>query len=83
MLTLEFVARSPKEGMISASTGMDAAVTLVEDALVGGDVSKNTDKAIRKSLEDPQVGGHPLDDPAKPLATIIGLTLGAPEFQVK
>ena len=83
MLTLEFVARSPKEGMISASTGMDAAVTLVEDALIGGDVSKNTDKAIRKSLEDPQVGGHPLDDPVKPLATIIGLTLGAPEFQVR
>jgi hypothetical protein len=29
------------------------------------------------------VGGHLLDDPAKPLATIIGLTLGSPEFQLR
>lgn len=85
MLALGLLARSAKEEVVPVSTngGADAAITLVEDALIGGEVSKNTDKAIRKSLDDPQVGSHLLDDPAKPLATIIGLTLGAPEFQVR
>jgi uncharacterized protein (DUF1800 family) len=85
MLALGLLARSAKEEVIPVSTagGTGAAITLVEDALIGGDVSKNTDKAIRKSLDDPQIGSHLLDDPAKPLATIIGLTLGAPEFQVR
>jgi uncharacterized protein (DUF1800 family) len=85
MLALGLLARSAREEIVPVSTsgGADAAITLVEDALIGGEVSKNTDKAIRKSLDDPQVGSHLLDDPAKPLATIIGLTLGAPEFQVR
>jgi hypothetical protein len=79
------LARSPKEAIIPVNTsgGTDAAVSLVEAALIGGDVSKNTEKAIRKSLDDPSIGSHLLDDPAKPLATIIGLTLGAPEFQLR
>jgi uncharacterized protein (DUF1800 family) len=85
VLALGLLARSPKEEIVPVNTsgGTDAAVTLVEAALIGGDVSKNTDKAIRKSLDDPQIGSHLLDDPAKPLATIIGLTLGAPEFQMR
>ena len=52
-------------------------------ALIGGEVSAASDKAIRKSLDDPGVGNHLLDDPAKPLGTIIGLTLGSPEFQMR
>jgi len=85
VLALGLLARSPKEEIVPVNTagGTDAAVTLVEAALIGGDVSKNTDKAIRKSLDDPAVGSHLLEDPAKPLATIIGLTLGAPEFQMR
>lgn len=85
VLALGLLARSPKEEIVPVNTagGTDAAVTLVEAALIGGDVSKNTDQAIRKSLNDPQIGSHLLEDPAKPLATIIGLTLGAPEFQMR
>jgi hypothetical protein len=85
LLALGLLARSPKEAIIPVNTsgGTDAAVSLVEAALIGGDVSKNTEKAIRKSLDDPSIGSHLLDDPAKPLATIIGLTLGAPEFQLR
>jgi hypothetical protein len=85
LLALGLLARSPKEEIVPVNTsgGTDAAVSLVEAALIGGDVSKNTDKAIRKSLDDPAIGSHLLDDPAKPLATIIGLTLGAPEFQMR
>jgi uncharacterized protein (DUF1800 family) len=83
MLALGLLSRSPKEEVVPVKTsgGTDAAITLVESALIGGEISPNTDKAIRKSLEDPQISSHLLDDPAKPLATIIGLTLGAPEFQ--
>jgi uncharacterized protein (DUF1800 family) len=85
LLALGLLARSPKEEIVPVNTsgGTDAAVSLVEAALIGGDISKNTDKAIRKSLDDPAIGSHLLDDPAKPLATIIGLTLGAPEFQMR
>ncbi len=85
VLALGLLARAPKEEIVPVNTsgGTDAAVTLVEDALIGGEISKNTDKTIRKSLDDPQIGGNLLTDPSKPLAMIIGLTLGSPEFQVK
>ncbi|HXB22105.1 MAG TPA: DUF1800 domain-containing protein [Candidatus Solibacter sp.] len=85
VLALGLLARAPKEDVVPVNTngGTNAAVTLVEDALVGGTLSPNSDAAIRKSLEDPLVAGHLLDDPAKPLATIIGLTLGSPEFQLR
>jgi uncharacterized protein (DUF1800 family) len=85
VLALGLLARAPKEDIVPVNTsgGSDAAVTLVEDALIGGTLSKNTDAAIRKSLNDPLIGAHLLDDPAKPMATIIGLTLGSPEFQLR
>jgi len=85
VLALGLLARSPKEEVVHVNTagGTDAAVALVEDALIAGGLSRNSDQDIRKSLDDPQIGSHLLDDPAKPLATIIGLTLGSPEFQVR
>ncbi|HEY6270956.1 MAG TPA: DUF1800 domain-containing protein [Terriglobales bacterium] len=85
MLALGLLSRSPQEDIVPVNThgGAEAAVTLVEGALIGSDVSKNTDQAIRKSLADPNAGNHLLDDPSRPLATIIGLTLGSPEFQVR
>ena len=85
VLALGLLARAPKEEIVPVNTsgGTDAAVSLVEDALIGGDISRNTDNTIRKSLSDPQVGGNLLSDPAKPLAMIIGLTLGSPEFQLR
>ena len=85
VLALGLLARAPKEEIVPVNTGggTSAAITLVEDALIGGQVSANTDKTIRKALDDPQVGTHLLDDPSKPLATIIGLALGSPEFQLR
>jgi len=85
VLALGLLTRAPKEEIapINNSGGVDAAVTLVEAALIGGDISRNTDKTIRKSLDDPQVGANLLSDPAKPLAVIIGLTLGSPDFQLR
>jgi uncharacterized protein (DUF1800 family) len=85
VLALGLLARAPKEAIVPVNTsgGTDAAVSLVEDALIAGDLSKNTDKTIRKALDDPQLGSQLLDNPSKPLATIIGLTLGSPEFQLR
>ena len=85
VLALGLLARAPKEEIVPVNTsgGTSAAVTLVEDALIGGEISKTTDATIRKSLDDPQVGGNLLTDPSKPLALIIGLTLGSPEFQLR
>jgi len=85
VLALGLLARSPKEEIVPVNTsgGTDAAIRLVQDALIGGELSSNTDAAIRKSMNDAGMATHILDDPAKPLATIIGLTLGSPEFQLR
>ena len=83
VLALGVLVRGPKEEIVNTNGGVDAAVMLVEDALIGGEISKNTDNTIRKSLNDPDVGNNLLSDPAKPLAMIIGLTLGSPEFQMR
>src|SRR6266700_552756 len=85
VLALGLMARSPKEEIVpvNTSSGTDAAIRLVEDASIGGQLSSNTDAAIRKNMNDAGMTTHILDDPAKPLATIIGLTLGSPEFQLR
>jgi uncharacterized protein (DUF1800 family) len=85
VLALGLLARAPKEEIVPVNTngGTDAAITLVEDALIGGAISQNTDSTIRKSLSAPEVGNNLLSDPARPLAIIIGLTLGSPEFQLR
>jgi uncharacterized protein (DUF1800 family) len=66
---------------ISTSSGLDRAISLVEDALVGGEVSQQTEAALEKQLNDPAISDHVLEDPAKPLALSVALILGSPEFQ--
>jgi len=60
--------------------GMLAAL---ENALLGGDVSKQTHDTILKQLDDPEIVKRKLDDPATPpsIGPIAGLILGSPEFQ--
>jgi uncharacterized protein (DUF1800 family) len=61
----------------------DAALALLENALLSGDLSKQTHDTIKKQLDDPQVTGRLLDDPQRTpnLGVIAGLLLGSPEFQ--
>jgi uncharacterized protein (DUF1800 family) len=61
----------------------DQAVGNFENALLAGDVSKQTHETIMKQLSDPQLTGRVLDDPARParIGIIAGLVLGSPEFQ--
>ncbi len=61
----------------------DQALAMLENALLAGDVSKQTHDTIRKQLGDVNVTGRLLDDAARSPNTgvIAGLILGSPEFQ--
>jgi len=61
--------------------GQETALLLLENALLNGEVSASTQKAIRRQLDDPQVAAHALDDPKRTLNTMTALVIGSPEFQ--
>jgi hypothetical protein len=61
--------------------GQETALLLLENALLNGEVSSTTQKAIRRQLDDPQVAAHALDDPKRTLNTMTALVIGSPEFQ--
>ncbi len=64
-------------------TSPDQAVASFENALLAGDVSKQTHETILKQMEDPQLSGVALNRLDKPVRAnlIAGLILGSPEFQ--
>jgi uncharacterized protein (DUF1800 family) len=64
-----------------AGHGQETALLLLENALLNGEVSASTQKAIRRQLDDPQVAAHALDDPKRTLSTMTALVIGSPEFQ--
>jgi uncharacterized protein (DUF1800 family) len=64
-----------------AGRGQETALLLLENALLNGEVSATTQRAIRRQLDDPQVATHALDDPKKTLNTMTALVIGSPEFQ--
>lgn len=64
-----------------AGRGQETALLLLENALLNGEVSATTQKAIRRQLDDPQVAAHALDDPKRTLNTMTALVIGSPEFQ--
>ncbi len=59
------------------------ALAALENALLSGDVSKQTDDVIAARLQDSKISRRKLDDPARPpnISLIAGLLLGSPEFQ--
>jgi uncharacterized protein (DUF1800 family) len=61
--------------------GQETALLLLENALLNGEISATTQKAIRRQLDDPQVAAHALDDPKRTLNTMTALVIGSPEFQ--
>ncbi len=64
-------------------TDPDRVLPALENALLSGDVSKQTHQTIETRLDDPQVTGRRLDDAPRPpnVGVIAGLILGSPEFQ--
>jgi hypothetical protein len=71
----------PNPADSDAGRGQETALLLIENALLNGEVSANTQKAIRRQLDDPQVAAHALDDPKRTLNTMTALVIGSPEFQ--
>jgi len=64
-------------------TSPQQALTDFENALLAGDVSRQTHDTILKQMEDPQLTGVALNRLDNPVRTnvIAGLILGSPEFQ--
>ncbi len=56
----------------------DAALPVLENALLAGDVSKQTHETIEKQLQERAANGGPRNTPVNVVA---GLILGSPEFQ--
>lgn len=73
--------RAVAKPISTGNSGLQRAVSLVEGALVGGDVSPQTQAALERELNDPSISDHILEDPGKPLALSVALILGSPEFQ--
>jgi uncharacterized protein (DUF1800 family) len=71
----------PNPGDSDSGRGQETALLLLENALLNGEVSASTQKAIRRQLDDPQVAAHALDDPKRTLDTMTALVIGSPEFQ--
>jgi uncharacterized protein (DUF1800 family) len=61
----------------------DAALAVLENGILGGDVSAQTHAVMRKQLNDPKVTQRKLDDPGRApnYGAIAGLIMGSPEFQ--
>jgi uncharacterized protein (DUF1800 family) len=71
----------PNPADSDSGRGQETALLLLENALLNGEVSASTQKAIRRQLDDPQVAAHALDDPKRTLNTMTALVIGSPEFQ--
>ena len=71
--------------LLHGATPSDAQTALadLEQNILAGDVSTQTDAVLRKELNDPPVAQRRLDDPKRPpnIGAIAGLIIGSPEFQ--
>jgi uncharacterized protein (DUF1800 family) len=64
-------------------TDSTQALAALENALLAGDVSKQTHDSIAARLKDPKMSQRKVDDRMRPadMSMIAGLLLGSPEFQ--
>ena len=66
----------------AAQSGQEEALSLMEQTLVGGNVSEKTNAVIRKQVAANEEA-KPGVDPTQSLNTIAALVLGSPEFQMR
>jgi uncharacterized protein (DUF1800 family) len=66
-----------------APTDAQQTLAALEQTLLAGEVSPQTNQVISARLQDPKISHRKLDDPARPpnIALIEGLLLGSPDFQ--
>ena len=73
------------ERLLPADPPTDAhqVVAELEESLLAGEVSKQTEEIIVAELDDPKISQHRLDDPVRlpNIGLLSGLILGSPEFQ--
>ena len=69
--------------LAQGATDAQQALARLEGSLLSGDISRPTHDTISKQLEDPKISKRRMDDPSRPpnVGPIMGLILGAPEFQ--
>jgi uncharacterized protein (DUF1800 family) len=76
---------SNPQAILQGATPQDtsSALALMEQKILGGDLSGQTHAVIQKQLADPQVTQRKLDDPdpGPNYGAIAGLIMGSPEFQ--
>ncbi len=61
--------------------GVDRAITLMEQALLNGDLSVQNENVIRKQMQDPQVLRQLASSPLEALRQVAGFVLASPDFQ--
>ena len=73
------------QAVLNGATPEDAtaALAVIENTVLAGDVSPQTHAVIEKQLSDPQITQRRFDDPQKNpnYGAIAGLIMGSPEFQ--
>ena len=69
--------------LAGGATDARAALAVLENSLLAGDISKQTHDTIIDQLDDPRISQRRYDDAKRPpnVAPIAGLILGSPEFQ--
>jgi uncharacterized protein (DUF1800 family) len=79
------VSFAPERVLGLSEVPLDTNTTMarLENALLAGDLSKQTHETILKHAADPEVTGRVLDDASKPVnaGVLAGLIFGSPEFQ--
>jgi uncharacterized protein (DUF1800 family) len=79
MLTAE-ISTGLATAVPADSAGVDIALKVLEDALIGGDVSAQTNRLIHKQLGELTT---PTSPPTDTLNLITALVMGSPEFQLR
>jgi hypothetical protein len=76
LLTTELSPSLPNQP--ANATGQDIALHVLESALIGGDVSAQTNQLIRKQIAD-----LPAANSTETLNLLTALVMGSPEFQLR
>jgi uncharacterized protein (DUF1800 family) len=76
------MSEAPDRAGLSAPTGPQEVLSVMEHLVVGGSVSPTTRDVILKEMSDAGTASTP-PDPAQTVDTIAALILGSPEFQLR
>jgi uncharacterized protein (DUF1800 family) len=82
ILTSEVNTSLPNQPPPNA-TGQDIALHVLESALIGGDVSAQTNQLIHKQIADLPAANSPAANSTDTLNLLTALVMGSPEFQLR